>query len=394
MPFSYINDVNENLSVYQLTNDVLRAAYAKPNLAIPEICPTLNVNRLHIRQPILGELKVNMGVREYESIGTQTPTASHKDVELLNDRIAVQVSAEAQIENDYGDCISMIAEEQGQALGKALEIWIANALQGRVGPDNIEEAPPLRIVAKAANDDTALASSANLWHHHVVPHAIQLLDDWDPTAVAMHPALWAHLQPMFSGATDPSGSNVPYSWMNNKIPGFDCPVTFSTYLPFNKLYIVSAKATAMRCYQYDTMTPVIDYDPVINADTMYAGIWRTVAAGFRMAKNKPVWDEETGKKEDMVQNGNAGVIEVTLLDGFFGKAGNGGGKREDDKFSTAEYINGMNQDIYNAIKDIAGEYIARQSRLLADAGVRGSEAEKTIKGMKENFTPPKPVKVE
>ncbi len=382
MPFSYYNDVSPHLSIPQMTNDILRAAYAKPNLARPEICPIINVDKLHVKQPSLGQLVVNMGVREYESVGVQTPNADSKIVELLFDSIAVAVSDESQIENYYGDSLRLIAEENGRALAKALEIWIVLALKGHPGEgDN-----PLRITADAQGNDTSgdtLRLCANRWHHHVVPHTIQLLGDWEPSAVCMHPALWAHLQPLFNGAGDPAGANQPYEWMDNKIPGLNCPVVTSTYLPADKIYVVSSDAAAMRCYQYDEMRPVTQWNPSLRSSVMYTGIYRTVASGFRIAKNKLQWSNKGEVIPNTTQSGNAGIVEITLSGAFIG---NFSGYAVGDDLDGVDWINTINAATKRDILEFAGKYIADK--------VTGGTPAQTVDKMKSMFSAAVPEKVE
>lgn len=386
MAFTYMNDVTENLSLPQLTNDIIRGAYADPVLARPEICPIEYVNRLHIRQPSLGTLKVNMGLRELESTGVQTPSATHRDVELLFDGIAIQVSQESQIENYYGDSLQMIAEDRGQALAKAQEIWIAAAMRGHAEKRGTpEQDDPLRLFAHVdypahpvLPDDYRdnLVKCAHLWHHHVVPHAIQMLGVYKPTAVCMHPFLWAELQPLFNGSSVPQG-NIPYAWATNKIPGFDCPVVTSQYLDVDKIYVVSAKANAMRGYVYDEMSPILHDEPKIRSTVMYTGIYRTVASGFRMVTRELY--NGAGQRSGLQQVGNAGIIEITLSGGFFGI---------DIDYETEtpfdDQIYDLNQSIYNEINDFAGKYILMQDK----AGT----PDDAIAGMKQAFSVSKPEK--
>ena len=383
MPFSYYNDVSADLSIPQMANDILRAAYAKPNLARPEICPIININKLHVKQPSLGRLVVNMGVREFESIGVQTPNTDSKIVELLFDSIAVAVSDESTIENYYGDSLRLIAEENGRALAKALELWIVYAMKGNEDDDNF----PLRIEAHVdpANPidiPLDLMKCANLWHHHVVPHTIQLLGDWEPSAVCMHPALWAHLQPLFNGAVSSlGGANTPYEWMDNKIPGFDCPVITSTYLDVQKIYVVSADAAAMRCYQYDTMRPITQYNPAIRSNVMYTGIYRTVASGFRMA-TKTTWSPK-GNETQATQRGNAGIVEITLSGAFLGTFEPDNAR---DGLEGVDWANTINAATKRDITEFAGKYIANK--------VTAQAPKETIDKMKTMFDAVKPEKVD
>lgn len=352
MPFSYKNDVDQHLSLYQLADDVLRAAYAKPALARPEICPIESVNRLHIRQPLLGELKISMGMHELESIGFQTPKTDHKDIELLCDRFAVAVSEESTIENEYGDSMYLIAEDQGRALAKAQEIWILRAL----------ETTPLKIVANPGADDAPtdnLGKAQDAWHHHVVPHTLQLLDIWEPTGVAMHPSTWAHLQPMFSGAIGTTGSAM--EWLK-EIPGFECPVILSQLIDIGKIYVVSAEATGVKGYQYGKVMPKVDEDYNIRASVLYGGIYRAVASNFRTRKNAPQW---TGAGAgDGTQNGNAGVIEVTIGGAFFGTQG--------VKLSP-ERIKAQNAAIHQGIAEFSGEYARNQQTMKNRYGALGTD---------------------
>lgn len=346
MAFSYYGNVGRDFSVPQLANDILRYAYGKPVLARPEICPIISIPRLHIRQPILGQLIVNMGIRELESIGIQNPTSGHKDIELLNDRIAVQVSVESQIENYYGDSMEMIAADKGRALAKALEIWIATAMQQT----------PLKLETTAQTIEQA----AQRWHMHVIPHAIQLLEDWDPTAVCMSPVLWAKLQAIFTGATKPDGANYPYEWADYRIPGLDCPVVTSRMLPVDKMFVVSAEAPAMRCYQHDEMRPYMQYDPKTNANTMYTGIWRTVASNFRTAVDMPQWTN-TGVDDPLhTQTGNAGVIEIKFTGGGYLHAGVAGDSGDDPD----ETVRRQNKALYEMITRFAGQYIADKMQIV------------------------------